>query len=787
MLNYANLNDVEFEDLCKDVMELKLGTTLRKYARGRDGGIDISDNAQRNNIVVQVKHYTKSSFSKLRSSLESEVGKVKALSPKQYYVCCSQELTPDNVNEIFNLFSGYMSDKSHVVTLNEINDIITNPANVETLKKHYKLWIESSGILQDVFNNDIFIDCESLLADIERQRKLFVKTTAFDAAVKCLELNRSLFITGHPGVGKTMTSKMLVLHFAALNYRVRYTTNTSDLKELKKSLTRDKKVKEIVLVDDCFGQAYFKMRECQNEEILSLINYVKASPNKLLILNSRITIWQEAKRLKPELLQCFESKRCQIYILNMDRISYVEKAKIFYNHISFNILSPSCFDEIKKEKRYLNIIKHANYTPRIIEFICNNNRYQNIPPSQYYNFVIQKLNNPSEIWRDEYENRLQKGDRLLLLSLYTLSDTEADEAIVKKCFEHMLSYELDVDTTIDQYKASLDRLLQGFVLLIPVLGKKQLKMVNPSINDFLDGFLNSNIREKYKLIDQACCIQQMRRLLNEDDFNEFVQSSLRKHEIEKYIFECKEEKNAFVSYYVCRYKIFDKEYTPYIRKFINKPVSWRHLSRVPLDPIVVCRFIFENDTCRFYEIDEYISDEKVMIHLISKMPIADMFELVCLMESLFEGEKRKIFIETISALLNDEMECYCSDIDISNLDVDIEYAIEKAENRAESFDDIVYKAVSYIDDEIISDVENELYRLISTLPSDICEHLNSVENLPISTWGVEEAVREHLKLQHSDEYDAWIAKRYEDGTENTEIDLIFSRESRESFSAPLYS
>ena len=312
MLNYGNLNDVEFEYLCQDIMQSKLNTVLHRFARGQDGGIDLADNVNTNNIIVQVKHYMNSSATQLVASLKNELDKVKKLTPKQYYICCSKELSPQKVNEIYNLFSDYMTSPSNIITLNDIDDFLTDPANIEILKKHFKLWIESTEILQDIGNTNIFIDCESLLANIKNDEKLFVKTSAFTNALKYLEDNKTVLITGNPGVGKTITSKMLVLYYAAIGYRVRFSTNISDLNELKKSLSRNPEIKEVILVDDCFGQAYFKMKESQNEELLSLINYVNLTTNKLLILNSRITILKEAKEQKPELVKCFEGKQCKV-------------------------------------------------------------------------------------------------------------------------------------------------------------------------------------------------------------------------------------------------------------------------------------------------------------------------------------------------------------------------------------------------------------------------------------------------------------------------------------------
>ena len=220
MLNYANLNDVEFEYLCQDIMQKKLNVELHRFAKGKDKGIDLADDVHTKNIIVQVKHYMASSVSQLIAKLKEEVDKVAKLSPKEYYICCSKVLSPQKVDEIYQLFPKYMSSPSNIITLNEIDDFLNAPENIEILKKHYKLWIESTGILQEIGNTNIFVDCETLLADIESEKNLFVKTSAFNSALKCLQDNKTLFITGNPGVGKTITSKMLVLHYAALGYRI---------------------------------------------------------------------------------------------------------------------------------------------------------------------------------------------------------------------------------------------------------------------------------------------------------------------------------------------------------------------------------------------------------------------------------------------------------------------------------------------------------------------------------------------------------------------------------------
>ncbi len=775
MLNYANLNDVEFEYLCQDIMQKKLNIELHKFARGKDGGIDLTDNVHTKNIVIQVKHYMNSSTNQLITSLSNEVEKVSILSPKEYYVCCSKELSPQKVDEIYQLFSDYMTSPSNIITLNEIDTFLNDPANIEILKKHYKLWIESTRILQEINNTNVFIDCETLLSSIESEKNLFVITSAFTSALKCLEDNKSLFITGNPGVGKTITSKMLVLHYAASGYKVRFSTNVSDLDELKKSLSRNPDEKEIILVDDCFGQAYFNMKESQNTELLSLINFVNASSNKLLILNSRITIFQEAKERKPELLKCFEGNRCKVYVLDMSAISDIEKAKILYNHIFFNGIQNEYFSEIKKNKRYFSIIKHPNYTPRIVEFICNPNRYKDIPPDSYYDFIIQQLNNPKEIWKDEYERRLEKVDRLLLLTLYSLSDSAVDEQKVKACFERRISLETDIDTTINQYDASLSRLMEGFVQLVSDGKIKKLKMVNPSVNDYIDGRLNTSELEKQQLVENVFSIQQKKRLLSESDFNEFVQSVLRSHEIEKFIFDDEAQKNAFITYFVCKSQIKDELYIENIKSFLNAPIPLYIDEKEIIYPVEIFQSIFQTDNSEFYRIGNLLTDEFPLKEMLDAFSFNDMIEVILMLDHFYTDDYRNKFIEISSNQLLYALEEFCSYIDADEYEPDVFGAVDMSHYFNGLYEDIdISKAAGYLEDEVISDVESDIDIMLSKLPEDIANYQNYTENLKFTVYGAEDLINSYYDYDGYD-YDDYRESHIEHVDTYEEIDYIFER------------
>lgn len=100
MYNYNNLSDFEFEILCKDIMQKKLGVKLFTFQKGRDGGIDVTDDPKNKKAIIQVKHYINSKYSDLLGTLKKEVQKVKELKPEKYYICCAIKLTAKNKREI---------------------------------------------------------------------------------------------------------------------------------------------------------------------------------------------------------------------------------------------------------------------------------------------------------------------------------------------------------------------------------------------------------------------------------------------------------------------------------------------------------------------------------------------------------------------------------------------------------------------------------------------------------------------------------------------------------------
>ena len=777
MLNYANLNDVEFEALCADIMECKLNIPLRRFAPGKDGGVDLTDDATKKTIVVQVKHFQRSSADSLVRALKAELPKVATLSPKEYYICCSQALSPKKVAELYEHFKTYMTSDKQIITILEIDDFLHQPENQDILQKHFKLWLDSTHILENIVNDDIFVDCEVLLSDIEEEKRFFVRTSAFDEALACLDKNRILCIVGNPGVGKSLTSKMLVLHYAAQGYRVRFTTDTSDLTSLKASLRRDTAAKEIILLDDCFGQAYFEMKYSQSSELLSLIKYIKAHPNKKLILNSRITIFQEARERQPNLVKSFEKGDYKVYILNMSLLSIEERARILYNHLSFSKVPHDHFEALKENRNYESIIRHVNFNPRIIEFVCSARQYQSVLPANFPAFIIDHLDNPREMWKDEYEQRLKVVDRILLQTIYSLSRSYVNEKIVRECFNRRILSIDAIDKTIDQFSSALLRLTDGFVTIAEHKGNRFLAMQNPSINDYLDGRMRDNLTEKQELLKSICTVQQL-RMLPPSQYSKYAVNLLKTGKIHEYYFVDNKFKSAFISWCILTEQICLQEYKDTFWEFLSAP-DHAYFQRLPGD-LAHDRWtykVMEQMVWDYYELEIFYSQFGSIEQLLKYKDLKDAVPYIAELDKMFDADARDSYVEQVLEWLKQAILEFC-EVDISDYSssLDVEEAIEEAtyfDPDGGGIDED--EAADILCEQARTEAYDELIDLIESLPQPFRKLADTIDEDDIDITGAEDLVEDYLNDLEAGHKDCDYAKYGESDSGYSAIDAIFLR------------
>src|SRR5690606_34528897 len=148
------LNDKEFEQLSKDLLEKVLKVSLQNFKTGKDGGIDLRYSwYNQNEIVIQAKAYTKSKYASLKATMKRERVKMDKLYPptQRYILTTTCALSPKEVDEIKNIMSPYILSAQDIYGRSRIESLISNHLDIE--KKHYKLWLTSTNVLQTILHN----------------------------------------------------------------------------------------------------------------------------------------------------------------------------------------------------------------------------------------------------------------------------------------------------------------------------------------------------------------------------------------------------------------------------------------------------------------------------------------------------------------------------------------------------------------------------------------------------------------------------------------------------------
>ncbi len=476
--DFSSLNDKEFEELVVDLLTCHLGTTVERFKSGRDGGVDGRFfSASGDEVIVQCKHWIKSGLPALIRSIEStEASKVKKLKPKRYIFVTSLELSRENKSKIARLFSPHMLNDSDVFGSEDLNGILSRNPSVE--KKHYKLWISSTNVLQIILNSAIIGRSRHKLEEIIEESSRYVVTQSHNQAMEKLEKVHSVIITGSPGVGKTTLADQLSQFYTAKGYEFCFIENS--LNEAEQIY--DEESQQVFYFDDFLGRNFLlALNSHQDSHVINFIKRVEKDKKKRFILTSRSNILNQGKRLS----DLFEIKKISRneYELSITLLTDMDKARILYNHIWFGDLGEGYIDQLYKDKRYLKIINHKNFNPRLISFITDQHRVSDIGVGQYWDYIDSTLSNPRDIWRNVFEVQIDDMCRHVVVAV-SLHGKSIAEEYLKILYSGLASSDL-VAKPARSFDAIV-KLLTGALLNRSVSGDDiSYDLFNPSIADFV--------------------------------------------------------------------------------------------------------------------------------------------------------------------------------------------------------------------------------------------------------------------------------------------------------------
>lgn len=510
--DFSALSPSDFEELSRDLLQRHLQVELQSFTTGADGGIDLRHApVAGTNWIVQCKHFAGSTFSKLKSKLQrEELPKLDRLKPNRYILATSLGLTPKRVDELHALLQPHCKSVHDIVAKDDLNGLIRDNPEVE--RSHFKLWVTSEPVLSRVIQNDLFIQSAMTKDEIRRRLGLYVHTDAFDRSRKKLDRERVCILSGVPGVGKTTLAEMLLVEYMMKDWQL--VSIHQNVSEGLRAFQENPQAKQAFYYDDFLGQISSGEKLAKNEDrvLIKLMTSVASTPRKRFILTTREYILAQAKAEHEQL------SRADIdiyrFVVDCEEYDDLEKARILANHLFFFGVPQSHIKALIDDRRYREIISHANYSPRIIEWMTSRSETSACKASAYPTVFMAALDDPSKLWGHAFRKQITDASRHLLLSLATCGDAVFMDEFqpIFEVFYAKRAQECAIARTSTDFTDSLNELEGNFVKIHPSAKRRVIQFHNPSILDFLKRELRQRPQEIVDLLQTARTFDQVERI-----------------------------------------------------------------------------------------------------------------------------------------------------------------------------------------------------------------------------------------------------------------------------------
>jgi hypothetical protein len=340
--------------------------------------------------------------------------------------------------------------------------------------------------LDVIVNRDLYSRSQAYLRDWQPRLSTYVLTEAHIKAMSVLKKEHFVVLDGPPEAGKTTIAAALALIHAADGFEIIDVRSSNDVFRVSDERWSNGKKEEkqtLFIADDAIGSIYLVPAKADewSRDLPGILRQL--SSRRLLVWTARRYILEEALATSRLRDAAAEFPRPHEVIVEVGKLTTLQKAEILYNHAKQGHLSADHRKLIRTHA--LDISTHPNFSPlRIRDLISVVLKPPSDNPEAHdvtWQAVKQFLNNPGERWIQAFR-KLSQSEQTLLWAMLDFEGPIAEKEL-RAAYELRVSKLEGGHLSFDECVTRLDH---SFVTAASIhTGERRVSVQHPSLRDML--------------------------------------------------------------------------------------------------------------------------------------------------------------------------------------------------------------------------------------------------------------------------------------------------------------